>query len=371
MKKITLIVGLLAISPLAKSQGLEGIVVEKYYVSDAADSANAGDNFAIVPLKRGSITYRVFVDMAPNYRFLTMYGDPNHALKINTTTSFYNDPNNGTVYPQNNSVANTRKNTTLIDSYLCVGGVAAGKMAVLKTEDTDGTIGNQHSVLANNPGGDMGIPINGTGAQDGLLPGTPISPNALGFTTEEAVFDQTAGGSFITNNGAIAALGGISGVTASNMILVGQFTTDGQLSFELNVQLGTPTPGGDEKYVANNTITGTPIAGETVNSTLTYLGPIPVDTSELPENSENPSSFSVYPNPTSDDFTIFVSNSLGNSTDKYVLQDVTGATVLSSKFTTDFSNFSKKVDISELPTGIYFLTVSLNNSVSTKKIVKQ
>ena len=368
MKKITLIVGLLIICPIAKSQGLEGIVVEKYYVSDELDSANAADNGAVSELHRGSITYRVFVDMATDYRFLNLYGNANHDFKINSSTNFYNDPNYGSIFPQTTSVNNTRKNTTLIDSWLSVGGVASGKMGVLKTEDTDGSIGNAQNILANNPGGDMGLPINGTDAQDGLMPGTPISPISLGFTTELDVFDQTPGGAFLTNTGAIGALGGASGVTASNMILIGQFTTDGVFSFELNILLGTPTPGGSEKYVAKNAIDL-----ETQDSSLIYSSYIapPIDTSELKENLKSASTFSVYPNPTSDEFTLFISNSVGNSSDNYILQDITGKTVASSKLVKDVNNFSKTVNISALPSGIYFLTVSLNNNVSTKKIVKQ
>ena len=44
-----------------KGQGLEGILVERYYETDAADEANALDNGAIVPLPAGSVVYRVFV----------------------------------------------------------------------------------------------------------------------------------------------------------------------------------------------------------------------------------------------------------------------------------------------------------------------
>ncbi len=367
MKKITLIVGLLIFIPTAKSQGLEGIVVEKYYVSDLADSTNAADNFSVTPLTVGSVTYRVFVDMATDYRFLSLFGTPEHDFKINSTTAFYNDPNNGSIFPQNNSVTNTRKNTTLIDSWLCTGGIASGKIGVLKSEDTDGSIGNAQNILANNLGGDMGVAINGTDAQDGLMPGTPLTPNSLGFTTELDIFDQTAGGSFLTNNGVIAALGGVSGVTASNMILLGQFTTNGEFSFKLNIQLGTPTPGGSEIYVATNA-TGT----ETQDSSLMYTSFTSlVDDSGIKENTKKTPSFSVYPNPVNEDFTIFVSNSQGNSSDYYVLQDVAGTKITTSKLEVNSINYSKKVDISTLPSGIYFLTMSLNNTLSTQKIIKQ
>ena len=187
-------------SSFACAQGLDSVVVEKYYVSNLADSLNADLNGATSPLRVGSVTYRVFADLADGYKFIQMFGNPEHDLKISTTTDFYNDPNNGTVFPQNTSVVNTRKNTTLIDSWLAVGGVASGKMGVLKTEDTDGSIGNAHGVLEN-ADATSGLPINGTGAQDGLMPGTPIIPNALGLGTATDIFDQTPGDSLVVNGG--------------------------------------------------------------------------------------------------------------------------------------------------------------------------
>ncbi len=270
--------GLAFIGSFAQAQGLEGIVVEKFYKANAADVANATNNGAVTPLTTNSVTYRVYVDMAAGYKFLALYGNQNHTLKITSTTDFYNDPNYGVKWAQDLGTNNARKNTGLLDSWLSVGGGATGKMAVLKTEDTDGSPGNGTiggAILQNNPGGLFGLPINigstaNAGAADGLISGSPVAQNALGFTNEFNIFDQSTGNSFSTTNGAIAALGGTTGATASNMICIGQFTTDGVFGFELNVQVQNIATGVAELYVASNAQ-----AGETVFADLNLKPNLP------------------------------------------------------------------------------------------------
>ena len=263
--------GLAFIGNFAQAQGLQGIVVEKFYKANAADVANAAAEGATVPLTTNSVTYRVYVDMAPGYKFLSLIGNANHTLKITSTGSdFYNDPNSGASNPITISALNTRKHTALLDSWMSVGAAATAKMAVLKSEDTDGSAGNAQGILQNNPGGLFGLPINigsttSLSAADGMIAGSPIVPNLLGFSNEFDQFDQTPGRSFSTNSGAIAALGGTVGATASNMICIGQFTTDGVFGFELNVQLQNISTGDAEIYVANNSQG----AGETVFPGLT------------------------------------------------------------------------------------------------------
>ena len=96
MKKGLLFISALLASTIAFSQvGLEGIVVEKYYVSDAADSTDAGDNGAMYPLHVGSVTYRVYANLLPGYKVIQLFGSPQHTLNVHTSTAFYNDPNYG------------------------------------------------------------------------------------------------------------------------------------------------------------------------------------------------------------------------------------------------------------------------------------
>lgn len=250
------------------SQGLQGIVVEKYYSANAADVADATAEGAVTPLALGATTYRVYVDMAAGYEFSQIYGSATHNLTISSTANFFNDPNYGvSVDPGTVSTVNIRKNTAMIDSWLTTGGVASGKVGCLKSEDTDGSLNNTDGLLANTLGSCYGLPISGAGAQDGFLASsgtTYLAPNTLGLGSALDVLDQTVGNSITITNGGIAALGGIVGPTSTNMVLIGQFTTAGNLSFSLNVQLINTATGDPENYVASS-----PVGGELTSASLT------------------------------------------------------------------------------------------------------
>ena len=270
--KFILGLGLMVASSSVFSQGLDGIVVEKYYKANAADVANALAQGAVTPLTENSVTYRVYVDLAAGYKFNLLFGNATKPLTVNTTTAFFNDPNYGTAINPSNSAAasgNIRKNTAMIDSWFTTGGAAGSKVGVLKSEDTDGTLANVQGILANNPGGCFGLPINGATGQDGFLPSsasTVITPNGLGLGTALDVLDQTNGGSILINAGSIAALGGVVGATSSNMVLIGQFTTNGEFSFALNIQIQNIATGVSYDYVA-----GTPGSGQLTHPTLTLV----------------------------------------------------------------------------------------------------
>lgn len=260
----------LAIATSGIAQGLEGIIVERYYITDAADEANSIAQGAVSPLPVGSVAYRVYVDMASGYKYSQVYGSETHNLLVSTTTSFYNDPNFGVpVNPGTTSLNLTRRHTTMIDSWFTAGGTCAGKVGAMEEEDTDGTIGNQQNILANNAGGCYGLPINGTNAQDGMLPSstaTYVAPNTLGLGNALDVLDQTFGNSIFIDNGTIVPLGGVVGPTASNRVLIAQFTTSGTLSFQFNVQLINIGTGAAENYVASN-----PVGDELTHPTLTFI----------------------------------------------------------------------------------------------------
>lgn len=261
-------IGLLFASTNVFSQGLEGVIVEKYYLPNAADVTNASDNGAVTPLTTNSVVYRVYVDMAAGYKFNSLFGSSAHNLTVNSTANFYNDPSYGvSVNPGTVSFSNIRKNTAMIDSWFTTGGAGGGKVGVLKSEDTDGSIGHATGLLANNPGGCFGLAITGTGSADGMLPSsgtTYIVPNGLGLGSALDVLDQTAGSSILITNGSIAALGGVVGPTSSNKVLIAQFTTEGQLSFALNLQIQNIATGVAENYVSSN-----PVSGELTHPSLT------------------------------------------------------------------------------------------------------
>ncbi len=268
----------LAIGSLfAQAQGLQGVVVERYYTANSADAADATAQGAVAPLVANQSTaFRVYIDLAPGYKFVQLFGRPAdgaaaaNPLTVSSTANFFNDPNFGIDLDAGNiSSTNINKRTALIDSYFTTGLVSANKVGVREGDDTDGALTNQQGLLANAPAC-AGSGIAGASGKDGLMPSsgtTGVATNGLGLGTGNSVLSAlagiTAGNSVSITDGAIAALGGIVGTTADNLVLIGQFTTSGNLVFSFNVQVVNIATGVAEVYVASN-----PRAGETANASL-------------------------------------------------------------------------------------------------------
>jgi hypothetical protein len=217
--------------------GLEGIVVETYYVADADDAADTDGGPGLV---EGAKTYRVYVDMLPGYKLVSAGGFTNHPFTIGTTTSFFNNDDRGEAWGRDIPAQHLNKNTVGIDSWLSFGPASTLHWGVSKDEDADGSIvggaNNQSGLLANDAAA-MGIPLT---TADGLINlGTaPGSINSVGNVPD--CFDPGGSNSFSDDNFAWAILGGVSGPAESNRVLIGQFTTDGELTFCLNIALRIP-----------------------------------------------------------------------------------------------------------------------------------
>lgn len=217
--------------------GLEGIIVETYYVADADDAADTDGGPGLF---EGAKTYRVYVDMLPGYKLVSVGGFTNHPFTIGTTTSFFNNDDRGEAWGRSIPAQHLNKNTVAIDSWLSFGAASTLHWGVLKTEDTDGSVvggsNNQSGLLVNNAAA-AGVPLT---TSDGLLNvGTPPGTiNSVGDAPD--CFDPDGANSFSSDNFAWAVLGGVSGPTESNRVLIGQFTTDGDLSFCLNMALRIP-----------------------------------------------------------------------------------------------------------------------------------
>lgn len=251
MKNVITSLSLLLICVFANAQnGLENIIVEKYYIADANDAAaDQGGN-----LKAGAVTYRIYADMLPGFRFQAAYGIPGHELKIATTTFFYNSENGSSV-ANDIALKDLSSNTLMLDSWLSVGAGCSGAFGLLKTaDDTSNTIVNTNKPpVLQSANKEAGIPIK---ERDGLKIASPQSVVTLfGMEKDVEIFGNKSevknGTEFVTTNGSWASFGGAIGPNADNKVLIAQLTTDGKLSFELNIQLGTPK-GGVENYVAKN-----------------------------------------------------------------------------------------------------------------------
>ncbi len=272
MKKILLGICLIMTGLFAQAQnGLESVIVEKYYVSNAADSIGAIGFGSDLPI--GSVTYRIYADMLPGYKFQAAYGVTDHALVLSTTTGFYTNTDRGDITPAY-SKTNARLNTVMLDSWLSVGAACASNFGVLKTEDAvaggGATVVNASGILANTDAS-AGIPLT---TQDGLYAGAPEAVTFVGISTVDLDFlsnSGTVGNNLTTSNGSWASLNGSTGPLASNRVLIAQLTTNGVFHYELNIQIGTPA-GGTENYVALN-----PIAGElSIPSLMGTLGALNV-----------------------------------------------------------------------------------------------
>ncbi len=274
MKKL---LTLLLLSILVFPKGMDGqirdVIVEKYYISDSLDATDSTNwqndpTYATPFLQRGSITYRVYVQLDSGYKLRKVYGTECHPLKIASTGIFYNNIDRPDEYfgylikkqyfPSNPLLA--------LDSWLTLGLCAktntVNYAGVLKRDDYNGSlIGG----LLNN-GGTAGIASgllinNDTAAHipvdtaDGMVPAqepytvwSDAGFNDSGLPTtgnDTTVFGSVNVGSLFYNTAAyLKQNGGVSGDSATgHKVLVGQFTTLGELSFELNVEVMDSTGG--------------------------------------------------------------------------------------------------------------------------------
>lgn len=250
-RSLLLASGLSAISSTALAQyappdsmALEGIVVETYYISDANDAADT-DGAGVPQLTAGAKTYRIFVNMKPGYILESIFGNTEHPLDLTTTTEFWNNTDRGDVTGDLIDAARLDENTVALDSWITMGAASDDHWGIPKANDIDGSIVGG----ANNDGGSTGVPggllVNNDvligvplTTADGLIAGTVPAVTTIGLNLD--VFNDTPGGSFATTNGAWAILGGTSGGTYDNHVLIAQLTTSGQLSFHLNMRIGIP-----------------------------------------------------------------------------------------------------------------------------------
>jgi hypothetical protein len=235
---------------MAQSNGLEGIIVEKYYISSKQDSEAPNLTGKLAP---GSVTYRVFVDLLPGHRFSMAYGSSTHPLFFKTNTYFYNHLENGSTVASTVIKRKLSKNTLMLDSWLSVGTAAEGSLGILKSDDDtleNTPRPNQFLINADKKAGE---PLT---VKDGLK-ASEYMPNHtfFGIDTAVQVFNQNSEDNlFYTENGAWACMGlGAVGPDSlsTNRVLIAQVTTDGLFEFELNIL----TVGPDRKtqrFVARN-----------------------------------------------------------------------------------------------------------------------
>lgn len=214
------------------STALEKVIVERYYECDSADCADTNSGI----LQNGSVTYRVYIDLREGYQIQSVFGSPTHELFIKTNTRFYNNLDAMAYTGFNVDAKNINNGNTVLDSWITLGAANKIHTGILLSDDKDG------SLIKNKPK---------LKAADGFTTG--VFPNFKIYNIDLSCFNSKNAWEFSTNNGAWVAFGGVKGPNADNIILVAQITTNGKLSFQLNIQVGTPTKGVIQ-FVAKNAV---------------------------------------------------------------------------------------------------------------------
>ena len=250
--------------------GLEGVIIETYYIADANDS---GTSFFPVP--SGAVTYRVYVDLAPNWGLQAVYGATNAStgqvdtLVIRSTQPFFNNEDMGTIFGYLIPTTSLDENTVLLDSWFSTGRAGNTSVGVLKPEDLNAgtpSFPNIDDLLQNNDPM-AGFPISEV---DGIMSGSTTATWTLAGSISPAlgIFDDInlAGSEFLVSDGALTNFTTpIQGPNATNKILIGQFTTAGEFSGQLNLRIRNSSTGTIQQWVAQS-----PEAGQFTSPQLTW-----------------------------------------------------------------------------------------------------
>ena len=211
--------------------GLEGVIVEKYYNvtnEDIQDSIGG-------KLAKGSVTYRIYIDLKEGYKLQGVFGSETHPLLIETSTNFFND----TIYKRKTGdllIKETlSEHNVALDSWITMGGITEFYNGLMKSEDKDGSIISSKKDLEK---------VDGMIYRD--IYRVAFVGNNLNFFS-----DSLSPKRFYCDDFWFFNYLGVVGPTETNKILIAQLTTDGILNFELNIQVRTPS-GKACQYVAKN-----------------------------------------------------------------------------------------------------------------------
>jgi hypothetical protein len=315
-------------------------------------------------LPLNSVTYRVYVDKLPGYIFQTAYGTPEHQMRIGTSTRFFNNHDRGARFPTFTR-PQAQFNTVMLDSWLSVGACMRDHFGVLKYHDdgvnnivnADGVLQNAHPEAL--------PPLT---EQDGAMSGAPDAVTVVGFAdTDLSILDDQndapVPAAIVTNDGAWASLAGASGADPDeNIVLIGQFTTDGIFDFELNIQIRRQSDFFVEKYVARD-----PTGDETVHEDLIHVDSLgTVATRDLIRIDDH---ISVYPNPTTGDILVQMDETIpvAGQSNPVIIRSLDGKIVYSGWI----QDHMTSLHLSHLLSGTYMLSVEVDQKyLFTDKIVR-
>jgi Secretion system C-terminal sorting domain len=267
MKRIFLI-GLWSLLFVKANAQLENLFVECYYVADSMDVTDTAGGHLLL----GETTYRVFLDLAPGSKLLSLFGDTDHPFSISSTRRFFNNTD-GATFGYEIPKVSYESNTVALDTYITLGQTGFQGLrnfyGLPKSQDDDGSfIGG-----INNDGGsemvDGGLLVNETS-----LCGLPLTEadgmdtleleltqwSSFGVVDFSSGIDSTLFGTVVVDSvfqrsNFVLQCEGVFGVIPdSNYVLIAQLTTPGEIALQLNASVITAT-GDTLNYVSTNELT--------------------------------------------------------------------------------------------------------------------
>jgi hypothetical protein len=244
---------------ISAQAGLQGIVVEPYYVTSVDDTKGVNSSGM---LEEGSVAYRIYVDLEPGYRFQAAYGSPDHPLIIESDRVFFNHNHSGNTYPNIIPERDLARDIVLLDSWVTAGAATENHRGIPRKYDfiaKDAYLKLKPGFLENTvklSDDDLGPLTMKLEDCDGLartenLPVTTIyNMDSLGW----AMSSVSRAKRLYIENGAWACMGkGSMGADslAGNHVLIAQITTAGAIDYKLNIMIGTPE-GKSIQYVYGN-----------------------------------------------------------------------------------------------------------------------
>ncbi len=288
----------------AEHPGIERVFVEKW----------SGGN---VPA--GNTTYRVYIDIETEHKLVNVFGNKVGSLIIEPTNGqFYNDAFGAALGDLLNSALFAVFPSSEFDTYLSVGGCANDRIAV------------PHAVNS------LGY-IAGTPATTSTSPGLDVSMFGTASTAT----------SFNTDGGLWNIPGGISyeAIIVENTIMIGQFTTNANLSMTLNIDLITKSS----------------------TKLKTTFGIIYPNTTTDISKVSIADGIRLYPNPVVDQLSIDITNNTLIENAPYTIYDATGKKVKDGIFT-DSSN---PIDMSGYKNGFYIIKIKTSSETFNKVFIKK
>ncbi|MBK8807692.1 MAG: T9SS type A sorting domain-containing protein [Bacteroidales bacterium] len=219
---------------------IECVIIDTFYIASPADTF-AFDGEWVKPLKKGSVTYRIYLDLALWARLLRFFGDTAHSLNVTSTDTIFNHTSSGEQYGFSIKNKWLNENVTFLDSWFTIGLATDKHLGVRQEDDNDGVLNKilELDTILKNKDLSMKYSLH---ERDGLMGSDNYSESNLKYNLPEK---DSAFGKAIINNKyynddfyiATASDSGVSGYDDQNIILLAQITTKGKLSFSFNVEI--------------------------------------------------------------------------------------------------------------------------------------